>query len=149
MGDAAQAQTRHRPSTGSLANLRPPWKPGQSGNPKGRIPERERFAAVVDRVLRERGEAPPDLKLVRRKRLRNEEIIARQMVRLAARGELEAIRVLADRLWPKPQKLDVDVSGGLAAVVAAIPLTADQQAAARAIAKAALLGAGAEPEGGS
>ena len=26
----------HRPNAASLANLRPPWKPGESGNPKGR-----------------------------------------------------------------------------------------------------------------
>lgn len=32
----APASAKHRPSAKELANLKPPWQPGQSGNPAGR-----------------------------------------------------------------------------------------------------------------
>ena len=85
------------------------FKPGQSGNPRGRVPELERLEAVVERVLRERALAPRDFKLAPGKKLRRVEIIVRNLVCAAEAGSIEATRILLDRLWPRPQRIELDV----------------------------------------
>lgn len=46
----AKNGARRLPSEKSLANLAPPWKPGQSGNPKGR-PKKKTFEELVEEEL--------------------------------------------------------------------------------------------------
>jgi len=60
------------------------WKPGQSGNPDGR-PRGSRNAAVA--ALEAIGQA-------------NAEAVVRKLVETALGGDVQALKALADRLWP-------------------------------------------------
>ncbi len=54
---AENTETYHRSITGN-GNLKPPWQKGQSGNPKGRPPDKERRA--ITHALRELLESSVD-----------------------------------------------------------------------------------------
>ena len=74
------------------------WKPGQSGNPKGRKVEKL-FADALRMALSEEDQATGKRKL---------RMIAEKMVAEAVRGEAWAITAVADRLDGKPgQSIDV------------------------------------------
>lgn len=74
------------------------FRPGQSGNPKGR-PSTKGLAA---RLKAELGQ-------VAKGNLRTEELIARKLIRLALSGNLLAIRECFDRTEGKPrQQLDLN-----------------------------------------
>jgi Family of unknown function (DUF5681) len=71
-----------------------PWAPGQSGNPSGR-PKSKPFKEALEKVIREAGTEKPAL-----------EEIAFSVYREAKRGEIAAIKEIADRLDGKvPQEL--------------------------------------------
>ena len=70
--------------TTPTANLRPGWKPGQSGNPKGRPRgSRNRVTLVALAAMEEGADA-----------------IARKVVDLAKSGDISAARLIIERLVP-------------------------------------------------
>jgi hypothetical protein len=70
--------------TTKAENLRPGWKPGQSGNPKGRPPgSRNRVTLVALAAMEEGAEA-----------------IARKVVDMAKEGDMSAARLVIERLVP-------------------------------------------------
>ena len=69
-----------------------PWKPGQSGNPRGRLPEKL-FADQLRIVLFEED------KVTGRRKMR---VIAEKLVEQAMAGEGWAIQQVADRIDGKP-----------------------------------------------
>ncbi len=79
-----------------LANLRPPFKPGQSGNPGGR-PKRR----LIDEALKE---------LLLTQDSKAAEAIARALVGKAKRGNLKAIQLTAERVQGRPKQA-VELSG--------------------------------------
>ena len=77
-----------------LANLRP-FEKGKSGNPKGR----PKSALLTDAVRKRLAESN-DL-----------EAIAKALIGKAKKGDLEAVKIIFDRLEGKPkQSLEMDVS---------------------------------------
>jgi hypothetical protein len=70
-----------------------PWKPGQSGNPKGRPPS---IALAIRRFARMR---EPRIEQLRASgRLRKQDLIALAALDAAASGEIDFLRVLLDRI---------------------------------------------------
>lgn len=80
-----------------------PWKPGQSGNPQGRIgdkPWREALRRALARAAGKNGGVAEGL-----------DSIATAVVSLAQQGDMQAIKEIADRLDGKAaQSLDVNMS---------------------------------------
>lgn len=77
------------------------WKPGQSGNPRGRLSEKL-FADAVRIAVNEEDPISGKRKLRR---------IAEKLVELALEGEAWAIQQVADRLDGKPaQSIDAQLS---------------------------------------
>ena len=93
---------------GNRANLTP-WQPGQSGNPGGR----PRRTALTD-ALREKLDEPY---LGDRAHRTNAEVIAEKLVRAATKGNIQAIREIADRVegrcvaQKEPSERDVQSCG--------------------------------------
>jgi hypothetical protein len=80
-----------------MANLRPPWKPGKSGNPNGRRPE-DALTINLRKTLEDEWRAG----------LTIGEHIVWAIVKKALRGNLSAISLIWDRMEGKPrQALDV------------------------------------------
>lgn len=67
----------------------PNWVKGQSGNPKGRPKGTKLLGPVLRRVLEEAGAKTGQP---------NYELVARKLVTLAIAGELDAIKVVLDRV---------------------------------------------------
>lgn len=81
-----------------------PWAKGQSGNPVGRKRNAPTFAAAIRSALSRK---TPDGITYRH-------AIARQLAEAAAKGNLEAARILLERVDGKvPDALTVDQSGQL------------------------------------
>lgn len=96
----------HRIDERSLENLRPPWKPGESGNPGGR-PKREPLDAQLRAALEavEAGGKP----LAGGKRVRD--AIADVVLERALEGDIRFIRELFDRAYGLPkQTIDVNAA---------------------------------------
>ena len=70
--------------TTKAENLRPGWKPGQSGNPKGRPPGSRNRVTLVALAAMEEGAAA----------------IAEKIVEMAKRGDMSAARLILERLVP-------------------------------------------------
>lgn len=91
------------------------FKPGQVANPRGGKSRQQTLEELFDRVLRERvvtgADAAEALGVPLTRKLPRRELIARTIVLAATRGDTEAQRMLLDRLWPKPQKLELDLPG--------------------------------------
>jgi hypothetical protein len=89
----------------SLANLRPPWKKGESGNPVGR-PPRPSLEALIEEVLDEP---------VSGTGYSHREVLARAFVSQCVKGHPRALALLFERAWPKPiqieAKVEADVTG--------------------------------------
>lgn len=81
--------------TGRLDNLTP-WKPGQSGNPRGRPKKRLIDEALEDLLANNDAEAARDVAAALLKRARN--------------GDLRAIQLIAERTQGKPMRA-VEISG--------------------------------------
>lgn len=80
----------------SLKNLLPPYKKGQSGNPKGKPKGAISFTASLRRMLKEN---PDDL-----------EKVNQALMRKAKRGQLGHIQHVYDRIdGPQKQKLDLSL----------------------------------------
>src|SRR5262249_6669713 len=95
-GKNTDKKHHRKPGPRSLANLRPPWKPGQSGNPDGRPKD------ALSRILREIVEAEW------RAGLTIGEHIAWAIVKKALRGSLSAATLILDRTEGRPrQALDL------------------------------------------
>lgn len=98
------------PSEKSLANLRPPWKKGESGNPKGRPKgSKNSFESIVRRKLDEPvpGKDDGTTKL---------DVLAEIFVsQLLNKKNREAFAHYIEREWPKVSKhevaADVELSG--------------------------------------
>ncbi|MCM8594869.1 DUF5681 domain-containing protein [Accumulibacter sp.] len=75
-------------------NLRPGWKPGQSGNPKGRPKgSRNRVTLVALAAMEEGADA-----------------IARKVVEMAKGGDISAARLVLERLVPPAKERPVAIS---------------------------------------
>jgi len=72
------------------------FKPGQSGNPGGRP---KGFSTLVRKVLAESTEAGGNMT--------NLEAIARKLIEMAIAGDIPAMRLVLDREWPKPSRLEI------------------------------------------
>ena len=72
-------------------NLRPPWKPGQSGNPKGRPPYRRLFEEAFARGVTENAEA-----------------IVEALVKKALAGDAGMMRPLLERVLPRLERHEID-----------------------------------------
>jgi hypothetical protein len=84
----------------NTAGLRPPWKPGQSGNLSGRPkrkPLTDAYAALLDKPI------PPDM--ARQLKLDESttyaQVIAMSLVREAVKGKVQAAAEVADRVEGK------------------------------------------------
>lgn len=77
---------------GSNGNLRPPWKPGQSGNPKGRPPGINLTARLREILSREADvpEGSPSKTVA--------DLVVEELVAAAARGDIKALSMLFDRV---------------------------------------------------
>ena len=76
-----------------LANLRPPWRPGESGNPKGRPSNRKLFEEALGRAVVEHAEA-----------------IVEALVRRAIEGDARMVTALLDRLVPRITRHELDAA---------------------------------------
>ena len=84
----------------NTAGLRPPWKPGESGNLSGRPkrkPLTDAYAALLDKPI------PPDM--ARQLKLDESttyaQVIAMSLVREAVKGKVQAAAEVADRVEGK------------------------------------------------
>jgi hypothetical protein len=89
-----------------LANLRP-WKPGQSGNPRGRPKDEFSVTAELRKILRQPA-GPEKMAMVAH--------FARRLIELACEGNPTAIREVLARIDPLPQGA-VESSGQLHVIV--------------------------------
>lgn len=86
-----------------------PFKPGQSGNPKGRPAIGKSLAEAVRRV----GEEPCEVKSGPDRGISRIERAIRQLYREAGQGNSKAASVILDRGWGKPlQPVAGDDDGG-------------------------------------
>lgn len=107
----------------SLANLQPPWKPGQSGNPKGMAKGTKTIVTVLREILEKEGRFEDSLSEHREKKtmtVRN--AIAHQIIATALKdpgalskhNQLKAADMILDRVHGKPKQvietIDIPVS---------------------------------------
>ncbi len=85
---------------GGRGNLRPPWRPGESGNPAGRPSNRKLFEEALGRAVVEHAEA-----------------IVEALVRRAIEGDGRMMAALLDRLVPRVTRHEVDAEGAPARMV--------------------------------
>lgn len=81
------------------------WRPGESGNPKGRPKgAATSFACVLEQELERQVEGDPTLgdggQISRRRRL------VRALLTAAERGDPWAVRLAFERVWPSPKPAD-------------------------------------------
>ena len=82
-----------------MAMNRTTWKPGQSGNPKGRPPKARCLTDCLRDVLAETVE-------VRGQRLTKAQVIASILLGKAIRGSMDAIRLIFDRTEGRPPLME-------------------------------------------
>jgi hypothetical protein len=88
--------SRHRPKgDGSVGRGRPPahsrFKPGQSGNPRGRPKRSKNMATLLEDEL---NQIVPITENGKRRKVRKRELIVMQAVNAAAKGDLRALIAL-------------------------------------------------------
>ena len=98
-------------------NLKPPWKPGQSGNPNGRPPGcRNKATLAIEELLD--GEA---------------EGLTRKAIELALKGDMQALRLCLERICPprkdRPISLELPKVDTVSDIVTAIGATLEAVAA--------------------
>jgi hypothetical protein len=74
-------------------NLRQPWRPGQSGNPKGRPSHRRLFEEALARAVTEKADA-----------------IVAALVNRALEGDARMMAALLDRLVPRINRHELDAA---------------------------------------
>lgn len=80
-------------------NLLPPWKPGQSGNPKGR-PKKKPFAEVLEQMISQEPEAL--------------ESVVKAALTEASNGNVQAQKMISEILDGKPtQQVEAEVTGNV------------------------------------
>jgi len=84
-------------------NLRPPWRPGESGNPKGRASHRRLFEEALARAVTQNAEAIVDA-----------------LLRRAIAGDARMMTALLDRLTPRIARHELDVEGAGTATFAGL-----------------------------
>lgn len=117
------------PKRGHPATLRPPWKPGESGNPSGR-PKRRPITDLYEKQLDQRLPEPLRLKLGLQEGATYGHALAFRQVQMAIMGETPAAREITDRIegksvarmehgGPDGAPIAVDIAGTLARMRAA------------------------------
>lgn len=81
-------------------NLRPPWKKGQSGNPKGKPKKLPKLDELLASVMSEE-----------RNGLTAAEAVLRSLLVKATKGDVRAAELLLDRTFGK-QRTDIDLTTG-------------------------------------
>lgn len=84
------------------------WKPGQSGNPKGRPRKERSLTTILDKEGGEKDVTIGD------KSYSKKEILAKKLWVLALNGDLAAIKYIFDRIDGRPdlrKEVDMEVSG--------------------------------------
>lgn len=91
-------------------NLRPkPWKPGQSGNPKGRSPGGKNVTTYLREFLDKKIDAPKSPLTPEGGKMPAGQLVALRLMALALKGDLRAIMQLQDRVEGKPmQSIEVE-----------------------------------------
>jgi Family of unknown function (DUF5681) len=91
----AKNNTKGQPGSYKVGKGRPPvatrWKPGQSGNPRGRPPGSKNLDTILGEALNEK------IPVQEKGRLRSRtarEVIGRRVVHAAMKGDLKAINLL-------------------------------------------------------
>jgi hypothetical protein len=96
--DLETTDEMERPRDRRRANLRPPWKPGESGNPGGRPRGRINVLALLSELLEDTDENGKS---------RGERIVD-ALVASAENGDLRSIREILDRVVGKQAAVIVD-----------------------------------------
>lgn len=109
----------------NIENLAPQWRPGQSGNPKGRPKGIVSITDTLRKVIEKKMETiDPVTKNKDRKKIK--EIIALALVGKALKGDVRAIQEMLDRLEGKvTQKVEADfpaMTGRRIVMVDAVPV---------------------------
>ena len=97
-----------------IENLRPPWKPGETGNPMGR-PQGKSMVTILRELLDKNMLMPTDPitgEATDSGRLSIREILMMQLVSLGIKGDRHAIESILDRLEGRGSQ-GVEVSGGM------------------------------------
>jgi Family of unknown function (DUF5681) len=99
---------------GKIENLRPPWKPGESGNVSGRprrLPISERYAAIAELPVPDYLPGALKLSPAEKKVVKTYgDALALNQFRAAIKGKTDAAREIADRLEGRSRQA-VEVSG--------------------------------------
>jgi len=72
------------------------WKPGQSGNPKGRAKKGKTLTDILEKHLRKRRELPAGEKHAAK------ELLAKELIDRALDGDTAALKYIFDRIDGKP-----------------------------------------------
>lgn len=80
-----------------LKNLKPHFKPGKSGNPKGRPPKRNCLTSLLKDAVQET--CPQD----KEKRTWSE-ILTERLLKMASKGDLRAMRLIFEYVEGKPKQ---------------------------------------------
>ena len=104
-------------STDTSTALLPPWKPGQSGNPKGIAKGTVQHRTVLKYFLDANLQLPEDITVdgftlaVKGRTLRTEEILALVQIKKAMEGDTRAYSEILDRLEGKANiKADLNIT---------------------------------------
>lgn len=92
--------------------LAPPWKKGQSGNPKGRPKGTGNFTNVVQAFVNEHLVGKPD-----GEQITLLEAMARTLAMKAAKGDVAAARLILDRIDPVDRSTHLHINNNLSSVV--------------------------------
>ena len=94
----------------NTTGLRPPWKPGESGNPGGRPKGTGSITSYLRRLLKEK---KGDKEIA--------ELLAQKAVQLAGKGEFRFLKEILERTDGKvPDKHEVTGGGGAPVAIAAM-----------------------------
>lgn len=107
------------------------WKPGQSGNPKGRPPKDESLSGVLRKFASEKvpakllASALPHLTPAQRRGLTWKQGIVAKICELALRGDLKAAELVFERIDGKVA-LKVDIAGRIRTMAEAFGMDPDE-----------------------
>ncbi len=96
MGDGNRSRGLENKSPEFIARI---WKPGQSGNPKGRPKVKSFETRVMDMLSEAIGETGED----------KGDLIVRRFIKMLIEGDGPMLREFLARMWPAIVKLDIDM----------------------------------------